>query len=505
MFTPTPEQEKARELFATGDSLAIEALAGTGKTASLALLAADAPNRRGQFVAFNKSIVTDAAGRFPSSVQCSTAHSLAFRAVGRRYSHRLNAARMSSTELARRLGVDPFTVESAFGRKVLQPGYLASLAMKAISAFCQSADEVPGPEHVPYVDGIDMPRPDGRRTYDNNRQVRAHLAAPMAKAWDDLSRVDGQLPFRHDAYLKLWGLSHPRIGAEFILLDEAQDTDSVLAKVIAEQAGHAQVVVVGDANQAIYEWRGAIDALSGFDVDHRTHLTRSFRFGPAVATVANRVLAMLDTDLRLSGTDTIASVVGAVDDPDAVLCRTNATAVDRVLAAQMAGQRPHLVGGGDDVRRFAEAAAELKAHRGTGHPDLACFDNWGQVQDYVRDDPSGSELKLLVSLVDKYGTVTIKRALGNMPREDAADLIVSTAHKAKGREWASVQLAGDFCVAPKDIADDEQYDPSASEKRLLYVALTRGRLRLDPTRVELFSARRTKPAADPLLPEAVIA
>lgn len=499
MFTPTLEQEQAREAFATGESLAIEAGAGTGKTATLALLARDVPSRRGQFIAFNKSIVTDAGGKFPGSVTCSTAHSLAFRAVGRRYSHRLNSARMSSFELSRRLGVDPLTVETQFGKKVLQPGYLASLVMKAIGTFCHSADVVPGPDHVPYIDGIDLPTSDGRRTYANNREVRAHLAAPMAKAWADLQRVDGELRFNHDSYLKIWGLSHPKIAADFILLDEAQDTDPVLAQVIAEQAEHAQIVVVGDANQEIYAWRGSIDALSGFDVKHRTMLSQSFRFGPAVAEVANRVLAMLDTKLRLTGTDAIASVVAPVAEPDAVLCRTNATAVDRVLAAQMTGQRPHLVGGGDDVRRFAEAAADLKAEQGTYHPDLACFDTWGQVQDYCENDPSGSELKLLVSLVDRYGTDTIKRALGNMPREDAADLIVSTGHKAKGREWASVQLAGDFCLPPKDVEDDERYDPPGAEKKLLYVALTRARLELDITRVELFSEKRTKEPADELL------
>lgn len=57
-----------------------------------------------------------------------------------------------------------------------------------------------------------------------------------------------------------------------------------------------------------------------------------------------------------------------------------------------------------------------------------------------------------------------------MPTEASADVVISTAHKSKGREWQSVQLAGDF---PDEAAGSD------AELRLLYVAATRGRLELD--------------------------
>ena len=53
-LTPTPEQDAIRALFSTGESLAIEAGAGTGKTATLKMLAEDAPEKRIQYVAFNR-------------------------------------------------------------------------------------------------------------------------------------------------------------------------------------------------------------------------------------------------------------------------------------------------------------------------------------------------------------------------------------------------------------------------------------------------------------------
>jgi hypothetical protein len=105
-FAPTAEQSAALELFGTGKNIAIEAGAGAGKTSTLILLA-QSTTRRGQYVAFNKAIVQEAGSKMPGTVTCSTAHSLAFRAVGHQYGDRLqNSRRMRSIDIANRLGID---------------------------------------------------------------------------------------------------------------------------------------------------------------------------------------------------------------------------------------------------------------------------------------------------------------------------------------------------------------------------------------------------------------
>lgn len=482
-FAPTPEQQNAVELFRSGQSLAIEAGAGTGKTSTLLLLAeAMPPGKRGQYVAFNKAIVTEAGSKFPAHVACNTAHSLAFRAIGRQFSHRLNAPRMRSDEIARRLGVDPITVQVSGDSKRLAPGFLAGHVMRAVTRFCQSADEAPEERHFEYIDGIDTPGPDGERRWDNNRLVRRALLPAMRKAWADFASPEGQLPYRHDHYLKAWHLSGPEIPADVIFFDEAQDANPVLLAIVAAQADHAQLVFVGDSQQQIYEFTGAVNALASVPADLRAFLTQSFRFGPAVASVANGLLARLEADLRIQGFDKIASVVGPIAEPRAILCRTNAKAVQTVLTAQREGRRVHLVGGGGEVSGFARAAIELREKGRTGYPELACFGSWGEVQDYTENDPQGSELKLLVGLVDEYGPETIIAALDRMIPERDASLIVSTAHKSKGREWESVQLASDF-QEPKD-----GEELSASELRLLYVAATRAQQQLDVSIAPAFAA-----------------
>jgi superfamily I DNA/RNA helicase len=166
----------------------------------------------------------------------------------------------------------------------------------------------------------------------------------------------------------MWQLSEPRIPGDFVLVDEAQDLSPVMLDAV-HQSGAAngqQPVWVGDSQQQLYEWRGAINAL-GMVEGQRAFLTQSWRFGEAIADVANVLLAELNADIRLIGHPGMDSRVGLCH-PTAVLCRSNVGAVDTVLRLQRAGRHPHLVGGGEEVVRFAKAVSELQETGSTYHP-----------------------------------------------------------------------------------------------------------------------------------------
>lgn len=486
-FTPTAEQANAVDLFNTGQGLAIEARAGTGKTSTLELLANAMPGKVGRYVAFNKSIATEAGKKFPDHVACSTAHSLAMRSVGQQYRHRLNTGRMTGAEIARRLAVSSITVDVEPGhRKSLAAGFLAGRIMQAVGSFCQSADTEIGTKHFGYIDGIDLPTGDGRKTYGNNDEVRRLLLPAARQAWRDLADPQGQLPYKHDHYLKAWHLADPQIPCDVLFFDEAQDANPVLLDIVSKQAARGvQLVFVGDSEQQIYEFTGAVNALSKVPAELRAYLSQSFRFGPAVAEMANVMLDRLGAVPGVTGLGSIESQVGPVQNPDAVLCRTNAKAVETVLDHQRDGQRVHLIGGSDEVTRFAKAADELRQNGRTYHPELACFESWGEVQDYVDNDPQGSDLRLLVTLVDDYGTDQILAAFDRTCSERDAQVVVSTAHKSKGREWSSVQLAADFHNPERPPMSE-----SDAELRLLYVAATRAQHRLDVTRVPAFKGQK---------------
>jgi hypothetical protein len=485
-FEPTGEQAHALKLFREGGSIAIQAGAGTGKTSTLILLAEDAHDRglRGQYVAFNNKIVAETSGKFPGSVDCNTAHSLAYRAVGTHFSRRMKSgARMKSHDLAVVLELDPINVTNWMNeKKRLSPTFLAGHVIKAALRFCQTADPEPTYRHFPLIDNLDAPpSPERPTSYAINNQVARALEPALKRAWSDLCMFEGKLPFTLSTamavILKLWQLDRPRINADYILWDEAQDASPVMIDVIRQQA-HAQVIWVGDSNQQIYAFTGAINALDDVPADSTAMLTQSFRFGPAIANIANEILRCLPTNMRIVGTEEVPSRVVPVAAPRAILSRTNAAAIRAVMTAAANEQSAHLVGGSAEIALFCRAARDLQAGRRTDHPELGCFESWVEVQEYVTHDQQGDDLRLMVGLIDEFGVQVILDAVNGTGNEEDADVIVSTAHKSKGCEWDSVQLAGDF---------PERAKMNADELRLLYVACTRAKVELDLAAVAFFN------------------
>ncbi|WP_310728292.1 UvrD-helicase domain-containing protein [Streptomyces sp. N2A] len=459
---PTKEQQAARDVFAAGRDLALVAGAGTGKTSTLILMGS-ATRKRGLYMAFNRAIADDARRRFGRNVECRTAHSLAFRAVGHLYQDRLNAsARIPAKHTARLLGIERDVVINS--RRIKVP-HQARLVMGMVRRFCYTTDRQVTARHLETVNGLDL----------QGQEYLARTLLPYAEAaWKDICSPTGRLRFEHDHYMKLWAMGEPRLPADFVLLDEAQDTNPVLEEVFLAQ--HAQRVCVGDPAQQIYAWRHARDVMTGFPAE-QLWLTQSFRFGPAIARTANRWLRHADSEMKLTGHGP-DSRIGKAPHPDAVLCRGNADAMSEVLAYLEQGIPVALTGGGSALHRIATAAKELKAGQRTSHPELFLFSSWGEVQEYAEQDKAGQDLKAIVHLVDTYGPDLIIQAVDRLSPEEAAQVTVSTAHKAKGREWNNVRIGQGFEAPPVD-DDGLQRTLSTSEARLIYVAVTRARHLLD--------------------------
>src|SRR5215208_7843006 len=128
---PTAEQVRALELFLSGGSLKINAFAGTGKTTTLEYLAANS-RAQGIYLAFNKSIADNAAGRFPSNVRCQTTHSLAYRSTPSMY--RNNRSKMTHdlnpNAIAVALSLHDLVVSSYFSLGARSRGALVRQTLK---------------------------------------------------------------------------------------------------------------------------------------------------------------------------------------------------------------------------------------------------------------------------------------------------------------------------------------------------------------------------------------
>ena len=112
------------------------------------------------------------------------------------------------------------------------------------------------------------------------------------------------------------------------------------------------------------------------------------------------------------------------------------------------------------------------------HPELAAFPDWAAVQAYAENDPNGTDLAVAVAMIDGYGAGTVIEAIEATVAAADAQLVVSTAHKSKGLEWAKVRIADDF-RQPRDPKSGEPLPIPKDMAMLGYVAVTRGRKVLD--------------------------
>lgn len=466
---PTEEQEAILEAFDGGEDICIEAGAGCGKTTSLDLIARRDLELSGLFLAFNRGIAQDARKKLPGTTACMTSHSLAMRSgMGDRFRERIDSGAVGAKELSEWLGIKRF-FPGAPGRKDVSNWKTASIARDAVRRFCQSDDDELCADHVPHVMSIAKDR-----QYEYKRFV-----LPFARRiWDDVCSDQPQLALGSahlDHALKLYALSRPALPYDFLMVDEAQDTNGVLAGLVRRQSeNEVQVIVVGDSSQQMYRWRGAGDFLTEFKAPNRLSLTQSFRFGPEIAHEANNWLRYIDAPIRLRGLDSIASEVGVVERPRAVLCRTNAQVVEQVMAAHEAGVEVGILKDASAIVDFAIAAEMLQRGQSPQHRELGSFERWSDVQTYVIEEEPGGSFGTYVRLVDRYGPDRVRAAAEGCVPVDRAERVVGTVHSCKGLEWDSVLV--DSGVIPE--SDDPTSDSGKDDLKICYVAVTRAKLQL---------------------------
>ena len=491
---PTDEQAEAIEAFLTGRHMRLTALAGTGKTTTLEMLA-QAADGQGQYLAYNKAIADHAKSRMPGTCKAATCHSLALKGLPKDLRGSSNDKLFNSASVPMIAQTLPLTEQLALpalgGQIVIEPQLMAGLIRQTVAGFLHSAENQPEMAHANHVVGQYTRL---AHALPSSRAELASLTVHLArKLWGRMRDRTDPMPLGFDGYLKAWALTEPKIKADYILLDEAQDTNPVLASIIQRHAkqGLAQVVSVGDPYQQIYGWRGAINAMESLPSEVEGCLTQSFRFGPVIAQVANQLLDPLGAAQQMTGSGRTPGSVHPVcadqtpdlSDLDAVLCRTNIGLVKHLLLAQLAERQTAVFEqSATELERLLRDVQGLQSGRPAQSSELAGFKDWSDVVEISRE-PHGLELATLVSLVQTYTVAGLQDVLAQCHRlrehagRPICELLVTTTHKAKGCEWDSVWIAPDFDRPEREVEQDGQktteFDPEAG--RLLYVAATRAR------------------------------
>ena len=467
---PTAEQEVvAKGIVQKGQVMLINAYAGSGKTETLRLIAERHPEMKFTYLCYNKDTAEKAKKRFPSNASCRTIHSLAFAAVGRYFKKDFRV---------------PSAKEVMLRFKVKQP-FVAVLAIEAVVAYCNSDKDEIGEEHF-----------GERRKHGEHVLNKYPDLIDLAKSiWAEMINRESPFPISHDGYLKLWSMNAPSLPGDVILHDESQDMNPVTLKILKEQGARSNpgLVIVGDSNQAIYGWRGAVNTMELLKPMAEFHhsLTISFRFGQEIADNASKVLRVLKSDRnRIIG----AGPTGAAIPESAYIGRRNSSLIGLAVGQMKnnSGLKFHFAGTRIEANwdpyylyEFQKPLDLLSLYQ--GRPEMVVleqmkkFESYDEVVALVKGDDEGDgvdrELEWFIkNLLEPYKDELpqlIEELRASSVSPDKADLSLSTAHRSKGLEWKNVTMLDDFWK-PREVTKDLPLDEEEIEEvNAIYVAMTR--------------------------------
>lgn len=465
--------------------VAINAVAGSGKTTTIIEYAASRPSSSPiLYLAFNRSVKLEAAKKFESrglkNVRVETAHSLAFDHVVRGSGYKLRQKELRSQEIVDLLGL------GSMGEKHNEY-ILANHISKFIAYFCNSDKKKV--QELNYLDLILDPTAKTfvKKHYSQIEMGTRQLLAKMEKR---------EIEIPHDFYLKKFQLFCPQLRYDYILFDEAQDASAAMLDVFVKQK--AIKVIVGDTHQQIYGWRHAVNSLekTGFET---LQLSTSFRFPQDIADLATEVLYWKEhlgehTAVPISGMGANQKIK-----TKATIARTNLGLL--LNAIEYITNNRKIKGiyfeGNFNSYTYADEGASLYdvLNLANNKPDMirdkliGSMRNLEELEEYIEktEDP---QLSMMVEVVKEYGNeiYDILRSLKKLHLADEdrekADMIFSTVHRAKGMEYDIVHLVNDFISESKikkakgeAAAKKEKPDLGRlnEEINLLYVALTRAK------------------------------
>jgi len=467
-MTPTAEQHAIRA--ASGRIARINARAGTGKTTTLKLVANAYPQERMLYLVFNRHAREEAKRSFPKHVDAQTVHSLAFRAEGNRWRDTLGH-------------FSPADMLFAFGAK---EQLLATLSHDFLVYFLNSPHDVLEKALLPFKAHLSEQTKD-LFVHEQARILQA--CRVVATAWNT-----GQKQCPHDFYLKMSHKSGAFQAAlnryNMLLVDEAQDLSPIMLDALKQY--RKRIFLVGDSHQQIYSFRYAIDAMRKIVSDDTFELSQSFRFGSRIAELVSLFIqeAKREPQFRIDGNEHVASSVSfaqqiqpaSASETVAALSRTNVALFENAMELR-ACKIPFrferdlypLLLRTLDVYWLADARTQ-----NIRDPLIRSFKTLDELERYA-EDTDNFQVQGMIEIVEKYapdfpGVVFEFGEIAKKERNssDAAGVILSTIHSAKGQEYDRVYLHADMAENLARLGDKE-HAPDDDEINVAYVGLTRAK------------------------------
>lgn len=469
MASLTQEQQAVCDYAKTapdGTLILIDAVAGSGKTTVLIKLAEVVKVENALYMAYNKAISVSSQKKFPSSIDCRTTHSLAYKAIV--VPMKLSVGFFSTRDINDKISYKDkqFLVED-------------------IKQFCLSSFT----SYKEYAD-----------TYGR------HNTSLAVKYLNLMS--EGKIECTHDFYLKAFHMALvegtidcPTYG--LLMLDEAGDLNEVTLEIFKLLPAKLKIAV-GDPHQNIYSFNHTINCFDRLKGQGKTFkLSKSFRVPKHIAAPVEKFCqTYLDPDMVFEGTELEDDTIRT----RGYISRTNSGLINRLIELNALGipyglvrkakeifKVPLMVAGlkyqgkiydanyrhlQDDVDEWYENKNNIK----TTHPSLL-----GYLRSNYSEDLS---LVQAINLVMSRGKPAIFQAYTEAQKHEnkKQDLMLMTAHSSKGLEFDEVTIAPDLsssidnivaAAAKGEVEIGEGMSPIDKESlNLYYVAVTRALVRV---------------------------
>lgn len=500
----SPQQAEILEFLSDSQENAIiVAVAGSGKTTTLRMLCQEIdeqhPTAKVAFLAFNKKIADDIGAKLKE--------------VGLSYP-RFNSGTFHSFGNRVWMGANPFCNVDAYKIDKLcdqysVPSNFVKYVKQLVSLLKQHAFNIGGDNsdalifHLNEHHDMEMMLFGEDEEYDEEQseeRVSAAIAWSKKILRHSVETSNDFIDFDDMLYMPLLNnLPFPQY--DYVLLDEAQDTNSsrrIFASRLLSPTG--RFFAVGDPHQAIYGFAGAnsnaLDLIA--DEFHCTSLplTVSWRCAKNIVEHAQRWVSHIqaaptavDGVVREISHDEFNQL--SPEPGDAILCRNTNPLVSLALG-YLRRDIPATIEGKDIGESLAKLCTKWKRVKTVGHLMRALDKYCEKETKRLRAQRKENQIQHLEDQIDAVKAIAsgmgddqsvfdlknkIKGLFTDTDTGMAKRLVVlSTVHKAKGREWDRVYLYGRNKFMPSFYAKQEW--ELQQENNLIYVAVTRAKVEL---------------------------
>lgn len=501
-FVPSPEQQAILNFVQSSrQNLAIEALAGTGKTTMLLEIARRLPpGGRRLFCAFNRDIVAELERRLQGTgVLTKTFHGIGFAALrkylgvanmqpdGNKYRALVTDWADNSDDLAQAIETAilnaPEEQAEAFGKDLRRESKKVAVdVLDWLRYKLVNWDDEAG-----LAEMISQYRLDEDIMNDEGITGVIIAAVPSLMGKAEVETRQGHIDFTDMVYWPVkWNA--PVDQYHYVFTDEAQDLSPMQRRLIEKcLASSGRIFVVGDKNQAIYSFAGADS--DSFDLSVQTFnchvlpMTVTRRCAQVVARHAARVVPSFKALPTAPRGKVIwwaeERMLEVLKPGDMILCRLRAPLIRGVLECIGAGV-PATILGSEIGKALITILDKVSRRKGYSFDQLkACLTEWKteQIERYKsRNDEqmatsvedSVSALEAIMDYAKASSLDMLKGEIDSLfsSRDSKTMVTFTTVHKSKGLESERI-----FILAP----DKLPLGGGDQEDNLDYVARTRAK------------------------------